>query len=385
MSPAAKPLHRRTIPRRALLAAAALAPSLPRPSRAADLVWRLGHGAPPDFPLHLRLTEAAATIADRSAGKLRLQIYPDSTLGSPAGLLAQLQAGTLDAAPQTGQSLGSALALATLPMTGFAFADYPSVWSAMDGTIGDIIRAQIQERIGLVAMDRCWNFGFRQVTTSGKFIREPADLENLRLRTPPEADLITLFQALKALPTPVPLAALAQALKTHAIDGQESALPLVKAAKLYQVQSACALTNHVWDGYWMCISAKSWTALPKDLRLIVAAAFDAGALLQRQDTLENEARTRRELEALGMTFTTTSTPAFRQALRKTQVLRSPAHQIRRHRMGRTGKIHRPAAITRENPQLAQQRRGCGANSFSFALITKSPKFIFMSSATPFSQ
>src|SRR5271168_2556274 len=80
--------------RRTLLTAAAAGlatPSLPRFARAAaEVTWRVGHNAPADFPLHVRLMEAAKTIETQSAGRMVLEVHPNSELGSSVGLFAQL-------------------------------------------------------------------------------------------------------------------------------------------------------------------------------------------------------------------------------------------------------------------------------------------------------
>jgi TRAP-type C4-dicarboxylate transport system substrate-binding protein len=309
---------RSRLPRRALLTVAAglAVPSLPRFARAAEVTWRLGHNAPVDFALHLRLAEVATTIATQSGGQMVLAVHPNSELGSAVGLFAQLRAGTVDVVPVTSQLLSSELAVGALPMLGFAFDGYDSVWKAMDGDLGAFLRAQMKERLGLATMDRCWNFGFRQVTTSGKVVKVAGDIEGLRLRVPPEADFVGLLQALKVLPVSMPLSGLGRSLQSHVVDGQEGVLPLVKAARLYQVQSICSLTNHVWDGHWMCVSGKSWSNLPQKLKDIVATAFDEGGLPQRQDTAANEAQIQKDLESTGMKFNPVDAQSFRLALRK---------------------------------------------------------------------
>jgi TRAP-type C4-dicarboxylate transport system substrate-binding protein len=290
--------------RRSLLTTAAAglaAPSLPRFAHAAATTWRLGHNAPPEFPLHVRLLEVAASIATQSAGQMKLEVYPDNQLGNSVGLFAQLRAGTIDAVPVASQLLGGNIAFGALPMLGFAFADYNAVWTALDGDLGGYMRAQMKERLGVIAMNRCWNFGFRQVTTSGKVVKDAGDVEGMRLRSPPEADFVGLLQALKVLPVSLPLSSLARALKSHAIDGQEGVLSLVKAARLYEEQTFCAQTNHA--------------NLPPSLKDIVTAAFDDGAVHQRQDTAANEAKIQRDLETLGMKFNPVDERSFRQVLR----------------------------------------------------------------------
>ena len=48
----------------ALAGAGLLAPLVARPARAAEITWRLGHSVPAEFPLHIRLMEAAGAIAE---------------------------------------------------------------------------------------------------------------------------------------------------------------------------------------------------------------------------------------------------------------------------------------------------------------------------------
>jgi TRAP-type C4-dicarboxylate transport system substrate-binding protein len=304
-----------TTRRRLLATATALAaPSLPRFAHAAEVTWRLAHTAPTDFPLHTRLLEAATTIAARSDGKMTLQVHPDNELGGTLGLLAQLRAGTIDAVPLSSQTLGNDLVVAFIPTVGFAFNGYDQLWNAIDGGIGQFLRSRLKERLGLVTMDRCFDFGFRQITTTTKIIETAQDLQGLKLRTPSEANLIGLFQALKALPMAMTLSEMLQALPAHAIDGQESVLPLISAAGLQKQQSRCALTNHVWDGQWLCVSEKSWSKLPSNLQDVVASAFNEGALKQRQDIAGNDATIRQKLTEQGMTINPVDPVTFRAML-----------------------------------------------------------------------
>ena len=125
----------------------------------------------------------------------------------------------------------------------------------------------------------------------------------------------TLFQALKATPLGMNLQDLMPALKSGAVDAQDGVLPLVSAAQLYEQQSFCSATNHIWDGQWLCINAKAWMRLPDKLKDVVAAALDQAATRQRADSVAAEADVRKELTAKGMRFNTVDPASFRSALR----------------------------------------------------------------------
>ena len=64
-----------------------------------------------------------------------------------------------------GLILASILPVTAVNGMGFAFKDYAQVWAAIDGDLGDYIRAQISAKAGLVPMEKRWDLGFRQITT----------------------------------------------------------------------------------------------------------------------------------------------------------------------------------------------------------------------------
>ena len=280
-----------------------------------DVRLRVGHTAPADFSLHERLVEAAMAVSRRSGGKVEMRIFPNGELGSPVGLLAQVRAGTLDCAILQNQVLIHDLATAATPMVGFAFSGYDSLWPAIDGELGDYVCKLVHDRLGLVVPSRCWDFGFRQVTTISKPVGMAGDLQDLRIRVPPETEFFDLFHALKALPIGMPLNGLQKALHSHAVDGQESLLPFVDATHLYFELSYCAMTNHIWDGQWACFSGKTWARLPAGTQDVITMTFNEAALAQREDTARNLARLRASMEESGMKFNAVDVNSFRQVLR----------------------------------------------------------------------
>lgn len=306
-------LHRRSM--LGASAAALAAPLLPRFAKAAEYSWKFAHTAPQSFPLHIRLVEAAAAISKESNGRMELQIFPDGQLGGDNDLLSQARSGAIDMCQPTGQILASILPVTAINALGFAWSSYDKLWPAMDGDLGKYVRAQIAAKAGLVAMDRMWDLGFRNITTSTKPIRSAADLVGLKIRTPVAPSLVTLFQTLKAAPLALQFTELYSALQTHIADAQENPLTLIRVTKLYEVQKYCSITRHVWDGHWFVANAGAWNGLPDDLKEIVARNLNAGALKERDDMAAAEKTAQTALEQAGMVFNVAETQSFRDGLK----------------------------------------------------------------------
>ncbi len=311
---------RSIITRRSLLvgaaAVSAAATLRPRAASAAEFEYKMGHSSPESHPFHKRLLEVSARIAKESNGRMTLSIFPNSQLGGDNDLLSQCRSGAVDFVQPAGLILASVLPLTAINGMAFAFTDYAKVWAAMDGDLGAYVAKEIQAKVGLVPMKRRWDLGFRQITNSAKPINTPDDLAGMKLRIPGAPALVSLFKALGAYPVSMQFGEVYTSLQTKVVDGEENPLSVIDAGKFYEVQKYCAITNHVWDGYWICANQASWTALPADLQGITARAFDEVALLERADLESLDKQLQGQLEAKGMSFTKPDTAPFREKLSK---------------------------------------------------------------------
>jgi TRAP-type transport system periplasmic protein len=302
--------------RRGWLAGALALPFLGRSARAdAEFSYKIGTSTPAAHPFNTRLMQVGDRIGHESNGRMELHVFPDSQLGGDNDLLSQARSGAIEFCQPTGQILSSILPVAAINAMGFVFSDYKQVWAAMDGDLGRLVRGQIIAKAGLVPMERMWDLGFRQTTTSNHPIKTAADLDGLKLRTPIAPSLISLFRALKAAPVGMQYGEVYSALQTHIVDGQENPLSQVDAGKFYEVQKYASMTNHVWDGYWLCCNADAWAALPPDLQKISADAFNDIAVEQRADIAKLNASTRDLLASKGMVLNDTDPSSFQAQLR----------------------------------------------------------------------
>jgi len=285
-----------------------------RSARAAEFDYKMGHSSPESHPFHKRLLEVAERIDKGTGGRMKLTIFPASQLGGDNDLLSQARSGAVDFVQPAGLILASILPVTAVNGMGFAFKDYAQVWQAMDGDLGDYIRAQIGAKAGLVPMEKRWDLGFRQITTDTP-VQKAGDLAGKKLRVPGAPALVSLFTALGASPVSMQFGEVYTSLQTHIVDGQENPLSVIDAGKFYEVQKYCAITNHVWDGYWICANPDSWKRLPKDVQAVVARSFNDVALLEREDLAQLDRTLQSSLETKGLTFTRPDIASFRDKLR----------------------------------------------------------------------
>ncbi|HUZ62389.1 MAG TPA: TRAP transporter substrate-binding protein [Acetobacteraceae bacterium] len=312
------PAHPVLLPRRKIVGAAVLAAPallLSRQAHAAQFTYKYGNNLPAAHPLNLRAQEAASRIAKESGGKIAIRIFPNNQLGSDTEMLSQVRSGALEFFTLSGLILATLVPVASINGVGFAFKDYGQVWPAMDGALGAHVRGAIT-KAGLIPMDKMWDNGFRQITSSTKPIATPADLKGFKIRVPISPLWTSMFKALGAAPTGINFNEVYSALQTHVADGEENPLAIIYTAKLYEVQKYCALTNHMWDGFWMLANRAAWMRLPADLQTIVARNWNESAVAQRADVAKLNSGLQGQLQAKGMKFNTPDELAFRDTLRK---------------------------------------------------------------------
>ncbi|MBL0968363.1 MAG: TRAP transporter substrate-binding protein [Brevundimonas sp.] len=305
-------LNRRAMLAGALAAPGALAACGKGPD--AEIVWRLGTNLPITHPLSARMKEAAGRIYEQSGHRLFIEVYPSAQLGTDADMLAQVRAGAIQMLSISGLIMSILVPQTALSGIGFAFQDRTQLFNAMDGALGDKIKDALAGH-HLIATPKVFESGFRQITTSSKPINSPADLRGMKIRVPLGALWTSMFRAFGAAPTSINFSEVYSALQTRVVEGQENPLAVVDTGKLYEVQRYCALTNHMWDGFWLLQNEKALNRLPGDLRDLVQIEFAKSADLQRADLAVLAETLPQKMQTEGLTLNTPDRELFRQHLR----------------------------------------------------------------------
>ncbi|MCU0922538.1 MAG: TRAP transporter substrate-binding protein, partial [Burkholderiaceae bacterium] len=284
------------------LLAAAAAALLPVAAHAQAVKLTLGHGAAVGNPRHDAAVKFAEVVKAKSAGRIEVQVAPSGQLGDDAAMVTALRTGALDMSANSQGALANAVPEYAAFGMPFLFSDANQAFKLLDGPLGKELADKSAEK-GMVVLGY-WDNGIRQMTNGKRPITKVEDMKGLKMRTPPDATLVDIMQALGAEAQQIKFAELYVALQQGVVDGQENPLMNIHASKLYEVQKHLALTNHQFQMTPFLMSKRSWDRLSDADRKAVQEAAAEATALQRKLSAESDAKLLVDLKAKGVQVTT---------------------------------------------------------------------------------
>lgn len=266
-----------------LLAIAALLAALAVRSRGrtADVVvLKLAHGLDTAHPVHQAMVFLAERAAQKSDGKLVIQIFPSEQLGSERVLIEQTQMGLIDMTKSSAAALEQfvpELAVFGMP---YLFRDSEHYWATLDGAIGRELLAAGAERglIGLCYFDA----GSRSFYTKNRPIRSPDDLAGLKIRVQESNTAKRMVEQLGGSPTSMAWGELYTALQQGVVDGAENNPPSFLSSRHCEVCKYYSLDEHTQVPDMLVISRWTWQRLSPRHRRILQEAADEASQYQRR-------------------------------------------------------------------------------------------------------
>jgi tripartite ATP-independent transporter DctP family solute receptor len=278
----------------------------------AEFHYRLGLSQPLDSPNFIRLQEMAGNVREESNGRMLIEVKGAGELGSDSAMLAMLQKNELEIY-LGGNVFGPLVPTMEMPGLPFTFKTPADVFAALDGEMGDYLRAEMLAK-GIVTFRHWFDNGFHHLTTGTKPIRTVDDLVGMKIRTPVQTMTVDFFETLGAKPVKFTLNQVYEVLRNRTVEGMTDPLGLILLLKLYEVQTYINLTDHWWSGFTLVANAEAWKALPPDLQAIVEKHAEKAALAQRQDIDKLNGGALEALRAKGMIVSQTDTSGFRKPL-----------------------------------------------------------------------
>ncbi|MGB2906977.1 MAG: TRAP transporter substrate-binding protein [Candidatus Aminicenantaceae bacterium] len=286
---------------RAICAALLVSVSLAVPACRTDsrvTVIKLGHGLAPTHPVHLAMEFMARRLEERSAGRLRMDIYPSEQLGSERECLELLQIGSLGMTKVSCSVLEGfvpAMSVLSLP---YLFRDKEHRYRVLEGEIGRRLLLE-GERFWLRGL--CYyDAGSRSFYTKDRPVLNPEDLKGLKIRTQESPTSIRMVQAFGGSPTPIAWGELYSALQQGVVDGAENNPPSFHLSRHYEVCKHYSLDEHTGVPDVLLISTKLWQDLSPEFRELIRDAALESAQVQKELWREATERALSEVQKAGV-------------------------------------------------------------------------------------
>jgi len=302
--------------RKLILAAASVAAlALAGPASAQPpIVIKFSHVVAPNTPKGAAAEKFKELAEKYTDGKVKIEIYPNSTLYKDKEELEALQLGAVQMLAPSNAKFGPIgvreFEVFDLP---YILPDLATLRKVTDGPLGARLLKLLEPK-GMTGL-AYWDNGFKQMTANRKLIA-PDDYKGLKFRVQSSKVLEAQFRALGAVPQVLAFSEVYQALQTGVVDGEENTASNIYTQKMHEVQKYLTLTNHGYIGYVVVVNKKFWDGLPADIRgQLETAMKEATAFGNGRSAKENE----EALEAIkkaGKTEIDSLTPAQDVALRK---------------------------------------------------------------------
>src|SRR5580693_5242114 len=303
--------------RKFIMAAASIAAlAFVGPASAADspIVLKFSHVVASDTPKGKAADKFKELAEKYTDGKVKVEVYPNSTLYKDKEELEALQLGAVQMLAPSNSKFGPIgireFEVFDLP---YILPDLTTLRKVTDGPLGAKLLKLLEPK-GMTGL-AYWDNGFKEMTANKKLIT-PDDYKGLKFRIQSSKVLEAQFRALGAVPQVMAFSDVYQALQTGVVDGEENTASNIYTQKMHEVQKYATVTNHGYIGYVVVVNKKFWDGLPAGIRgQLEKAMKEATAFGNGQSAKENEDA----LEAIkkaGKTEIDTLTPAQDAAMRK---------------------------------------------------------------------
>jgi C4-dicarboxylate-binding protein DctP len=292
--------------RRTLLAAA-LALALPAAFAQNAVVIKFSHVVAPDTPKGKGAEKFKQLAEERSKGKIKVEVYPNSQLYKDKEELEALQLGSV-------QMLAPSLAkFGPLGVKEFEVFDLPFLFKD-DAAFRAVTESQLSKDLfakletkGIKGLGY-WDNGFH-IMSANKPLHTVADFKGLKMRIQSSKVLDAQMRALGAIPQVMAFSELYQALQSGVVDGTEGVPSNFYTQKIYEVQKHISLSNHGHLAYAVIINKKFYDGLPADLRAVVDSSIKDATVYANQIAATENKEGLEKIKASGKSTVYTPTDA----------------------------------------------------------------------------
>ncbi|WKC36475.1 TRAP transporter substrate-binding protein [Ectopseudomonas chengduensis] len=210
-------------------------------------------------------------VEERLAGKVKVEVYPNSSLFGDANELEALRKNDVQLlAPSLAkfEQYTKQLQVFDLP---FLFDDLDAVNRFQKRAKGrQLLRSMEDHNIVGLAY---WHNGMKQLSAT-RALNMPGDANGLSFRIQPSAVLEAQFGQVGANSQKLPFSEVFKALQSGQVQGAENPWSNIYSQKLHEVQPFISETNHGVLDYMLVSNSRFWYGIPHQIRMELEAIID---------------------------------------------------------------------------------------------------------------
>ncbi|HEX4859068.1 MAG TPA: DctP family TRAP transporter solute-binding subunit, partial [Usitatibacteraceae bacterium] len=254
----------------------------------APIVIKFSHVVANDTPKGKAAEYFAKKAAELTKGKVKVEVYANSTLYKDKEEMEALQIGAVQMLAPSLAKFGplgvKEFEVFDLP---FIFDNYDELHKVTQGAVGKTLFTKLETK-GITGL-AFWDNGFKSFSAN-KPLKTPDDFKGQKMRIQSSKVLEAQMRAVGALPQVMAFSEVYQALQTGVVDGTENPHSNLYTQKMHEVQKHMSVTDHGYLGYAVITNKKFWDGLPADVRgQLEAAMKDATAYANKIAKEENMA------------------------------------------------------------------------------------------------
>jgi C4-dicarboxylate-binding protein DctP len=306
----------------------ALLLSLSLAASADPIVIKFSHVVANNTPKGKASDFFAKRAAELTKGKVKVEVYPNSSLYKDKEEMEALQIGAVQMLAPSLAKFGplgvKEIEVFDIP---FIFDNYADLHKITQGPIGASLLAKLDPK-GIKGL-AFWDNGFKSFSANTP-IRTPADLKGKKMRIQSSKVLEEEMRSVGAIPQVIAFSEVYQALSTGVVDGTENPISNFYTQKMNEVQKYLTLTNHGYLGYAVIVNKKFWDGLPADIRGQLEQAMKEATDYANKIAQEENDTALEEVKKSGKTTVYTPTKEERMAFKKAM---APVHIKMADRVG----------------------------------------------------
>jgi C4-dicarboxylate-binding protein DctP len=295
----------------------------------APIVIKFSHVVAPDTPKGKGAQRFKELVEERTKGKVKVEVYPNSQLYKDKEELEALQLGSVQMLAPSLAKFGPLGAkefeVFDLP---FLFKDDAAFRGITEGPLGADLFKKLESK-GIKGL-AYWDNGFH-IMSDNKPLHAVADFKGQKMRIQSSKVLDAQMRALGAIPQVMAFSELYQALQSGVVDGTEGVPSNFWTQKIFEVQKHITISNHGHLAYAVIVNKPFWDGLPADIRTTLTGAMKDATTYANAIAATENVQALEKIRASGKTTVYTLTAAESAEWKKALM---PVHKEMESRVGK---------------------------------------------------